>query len=347
MHIIQSSAKDFSTSDVEDWLHFLNGDIKGFRLNDNTLIQSLSLRINDQQPEQFSFNANGKTYNSDDILSFWYRRGSFRFTDINQSGSLQRLSQRVSTNCNQEQVQLLSGLYHVLHQNKSGNLNSFRENFTNKLINLSKARQAELQIPDTLVTNDLKELMQFSAVHPYVLTKDICFDEIVYRYDEQYSIRIETGVQLLSHEDILLLQNKYKHPIVNAYALYQQYIPKKYELRIFFLKGKFYPMAIFSQANDKTKIDFRNYDYERPNRCVTYQLPEEIESRLLHFMQSIEMNCGSIDIVVTPENNYIFLEVNPVGQFQWLSRNCNYDIEKQIALDMINPNQRNERKYPQ
>ena len=33
---------------------------------------------------------------------------------------------------------------------------------------------------------------------------------------------------------------------------------------------------------------------------------------------------------------FVFLEVNPVGQFGWVSKNCNYYLEKKIALKLIN-----------
>jgi len=43
------------------------------------------------------------------------------------------------------------------------------------------------------------------------------------------------------------------------------------------------------------------------------------------------LNSGSIDILVTPNNEYVFLEVNPVGQFGMVSQPCNYYLEKRIA----------------
>src|SRR5690606_13210058 len=94
-------------------------------------------------------------------------------------------------------------------------------------------------------------------------------------------------------------------------TMYQNYIYKKYELRIFYLKGQFYSMAIFSQQNEKTKIDFSNYDRNRPNRFVPYKLPQKVEKKLHKFMRSINMNCGSIDMIYTPKGEYVFLEVNP------------------------------------
>ncbi|MBM6497958.1 hypothetical protein H9X54_001390 [Flavobacterium macrobrachii] len=114
-------------------------------------------------------------------------------------------------------------------------------------------------------------------------------------------------------------------------SLLQEYIQKKYELRIFFLNDKLYSMAIFSQESEQTKIDYRNYQKEKPNRRVPYKLPIEIEEKLIFFMRKIELNSGSIDMIVTYSNEYYFLEVNPVGQFGALSYNCNYNIENLIA----------------
>ena len=60
-------------------------------------------------------------------------------------------------------------------------------------------------------------------------------------------------------------------------------------------------------------------------------LLEELKDKLTEFMEVSNLDTGSIDLIVTPNNEYIFLEVNPVGQFEWLSTNCNYYIEKHIA----------------
>jgi hypothetical protein len=49
-----------------------------------------------------------------------------------------------------------------------------------------------------------------------------------------------------------------------------------------------------------------------------YQLPEEIELKILRFMRRMGLVFGSLDMIVTPEGEYIFLEVNEQGQFLWL-----------------------------
>jgi hypothetical protein len=54
-------------------------------------------------------------------------------------------------------------------------------------------------------------------------------------------------------------------------------------------------MAIFSQNDKKTKIDFRNYNAIKPNRTVPFKLPIRIEEKIVKFMKLVDMNWGSID----------------------------------------------------
>jgi D-alanine-D-alanine ligase-like ATP-grasp enzyme len=60
-------------------------------------------------------------------------------------------------------------------------------------------------------------------------------------------------------------------------------------------------------------------------------LPTGIVKKIQKFAQFSGIKCGSIDMIVTPNDEYYFLEVNSVGQFQWLSKGCNYFIERHIA----------------
>jgi D-alanine-D-alanine ligase-like ATP-grasp enzyme len=91
-------------------------------------------------------------------------------------------------------------------------------------------------------------------------------------------------------------------------------------------------MAIFSQNDEQTKIDFRKYNHLKPNRNVPFMLPPEIEKKLIQLSKKIGVNCGSIDMIVTSNNDFVFLEINPIGQFGMVSTPCNYVLNEKIAL---------------
>lgn len=102
-------------------------------------------------------------------------------------------------------------------------------------------------------------------------------------------------------------------------------------LQCIHLCEKFYSMAIFSQNDEKTSLDYRNYNMEKPNRNIPFQLPLNIEKNLKLLMKEKNLNTGSLDLIYSRDGEFILLEINPVGQFSWLSENCNYNIEKKIA----------------
>ena len=119
-------------------------------------------------------------------------------------------------------------------------------------------------------------------------------------------------------------------------TLFQELIEKKYEIRTFFLDGQLSSMCIFSQEDSKTNIDFRNYNFSKPNRRVPYSLPEEISIKLKDLFSLLDLNTGSVDLIKDKKGNYIFLEINSIGQFGMTSHPCNYSLEKQIAQHLIN-----------
>lgn len=62
--------------------------------------------------------------------------------------------------------------------------------------------------------------------------------------------------------------------------------------------------------------------------------------KIKKFVYDNEYTTGSIDLIYSVDNQFIFLEINPMGQFDWLSGNCNYHIEKKIAEILIKKNER-------
>ena len=91
-------------------------------------------------------------------------------------------------------------------------------------------------------------------------------------------------------------------------------------------------MAIFSQLDTQTELDFRNYNREKPNRNIPFKLPLKMQEKLLKFIKIMHLDTGSIDMIVTPNDEFVFLEVNPIGQFGWVSNYSNYYLEEKIAL---------------
>jgi len=126
---------------------------------------------------------------------------------------------------------------------------------------------------------------------------------------------------------------EYNNPSVSTFpGLFQEQIIKEYELRIFHLNGKNYSMAIFSQNDFKTSLDFRNYNHEKPNRFIRYQMPKDLDRKVTKLMKALNLQTGSVDIIKGINGEYYFLEINPSGQFRMTSYRCNYNLHYEMAI---------------
>jgi Glutathione synthase/Ribosomal protein S6 modification enzyme (glutaminyl transferase) len=331
MLLIQSQSNDLSTDGVLAWLNYLYPNQPFIRINDDKTIDEINYTISDEI-NCLGFNIDGHQFNTDNLPNRWYRRGGFNINRVgfkSESFDEYYISAIFKDYLKQEMASLLNEVDGKFSK-CSNSINKFNDNNKGKLENICIAKQAGLKIPPTLYTNSPRQLLEFIETHDKVITKANHKNQIRIALDKTI-ILLSSDTKLLSKEDVQSFISKSNDFRYSVPSFYQKYIEKKYELRVFFLAGKLYPMAIFSQANEKTKIDYRNYDQERPNRCVPYDLPEYIKKKLTVFMDLMDMNSGSIDMICTPDDEFIFLEVNPIGQFHWLEKNCNYFLEREIA----------------
>lgn len=314
--VIQSDSNDGSTDDIISWIKFLSNKEISFFFDDYKINNFEVLLDLDNSYVKI----NNTKININD--SFWYRRGFLEHSSQNNSPLFNSLYANLYKNNEKTILNTINNCDFF-----EGSINRQTDNDIEKLQMLFLCKKIGILVPDVLISDNRENVLQFIKRHKKVITKSLRHASTLFRYKEKL-VQFGSGTILIDE----VIYNQYgKH---FSLSLFQRYIEKKYEIRSFYLNGQFKSMAIFSQANEKTKVDFRNYDYENPNRLTPYQLPKELEYKLKKLMEQLKMNSGSIDIIYTPNNEYYFLEINPIGQFQWLSRHCNYNIEKLIALEL-------------
>ena len=217
-----------------------------------------------------------------------------------------------------------SSVEKILHNYllKVPSLSSYFNSDMNRVCVLQTAKKTGLKIPNFGVFNQKKDVEIFFYQHSKIVNKPIWNGLFINKDNIQYL----NYTSEFCKKDLALL------PKLFAPSLFMEYIEKKYELRVFFLNGECSTMAILSQNDSKTKIDFRKYNIEKPNRNESYLLPENIKNKIVKLMDAFQLKTGSLDIIVTPDDNFVFLEINPIGQFLNVSHTCNYNLEKKIAL---------------
>lgn len=303
MILILSKNFESATDLTIDWLN-----VSFIRINENAPISSI-LVTTDKIECKF-MQIGSVVFN--EISCFWYRRGDF----ILLLNSLRdTFNSEIKKNLNTEWENLKEYLHFFLLQKKSFG-SFFREKYHNKLRTLFLANIVGLIIPNTLVSGKRSILNDFIQ-NSESITKSI---------DNMFTTKGQMVDTKLVTQNKVSGLTEYSFP-----TLLQKKIEKAFELRIFYMRNQFYPMAIFSQTDKQTQLDYRNYNRVKPNRNIPYILPKDIETKLQKLMDRLDLDTGSIDMIVTPEGEYVFLEVNPTGQFGWVSENCNYYLEEKIA----------------
>lgn len=64
---------------------------------------------------------------------------------------------------------------------------------------------------------------------------------------------------------------------------------------------------------------------------IPYLLKASEAQKIRNLMADIGLNMGSIDLIKARNGKFYFLEINPVGQYDFVSYHCNYHIHREIA----------------
>lgn len=193
------------------------------------------------------------------------------------------------------------------------------KNFT-KIDILRIASNSGLKIPPSIISSNIKEINNFISENRTVICKPL---------GETWNFKDEEEIFVIYTE---VINKPLGLDLKIAPSLFQKNIKKKFEIRVFYLDGEAYSMAIFSSNNYKTKDDYRKYDFSKPNRFIPFQLPEKTKLCIQSLMYEIGLSTGSIDLIKSSEDDELyFLEINPVGQFNMVSVPCRYFLEEKIA----------------
>ncbi len=314
MILILYEKQDASALKTAEWIQFLSPQTELVLMNEENYINSVEI---DLQNNNIILNVNQVgTVNLKRIKSFWYRRGDF-YLNFNVGGL--QLDDNEHSFLSDEWDAIKKYIFYYLESN-SRNFCSYFKTDINKLHVLHVAQGVGLLTPLSFVTSSKNVLEDFCERFP-TITKS-ANDVLRFQRKEYVEYTLSSLVEI---KDVHQMNDSFFPSYV------QQYIHKKYEVRTFIFDRKIWSMAIFSQDNKKTQVDYRNYDSKVPNRYVPYILPTSVERKILDLFSILQLNSGSVDFVVDRNDSFYFLEINPDGQFDWVSEYCNYYIERNIA----------------
>jgi glutathione synthase/RimK-type ligase-like ATP-grasp enzyme len=180
---------------------------------------------------------------------------------------------------------------------------------------LLRAARMGFRVPLSLITNNREPLEAFAGA----ACGDIIFKALsspllaADKVSPEERIACGLPTTLITDEDHEMFDAVRELP-----GFFQEYIPKRYEVRSTIIGDQVFAARIHSQDDPRTATDFRDYSAE-----IKYEvedLPREIADRCLQFVHSYELTYGAIDLIVTPGGEYVFLENNPAGQFLFVEQ---------------------------
>jgi glutathione synthase/RimK-type ligase-like ATP-grasp enzyme len=194
-----------------------------------------------------------------------------------------------------------------------------------KIYQLSVARSLGFRIPDTLVSNDPGEVRKFfDEQGGEVIAKPLRLGYIDYgdRQTGIFTNRVSPG----DLEDGMAIRL--------APVIYQRLIPKLSDIRVTVVGGQLFAVTIDSQSDPAASVDWRRTEDENLPHSV-HSLPPRLEELCLAYVSALGLKYGAIDLVLTPEGDYIFLEINPNGQWVWMEERLDLPISGAIASWLV------------
>ncbi len=307
---------------------FENMKVKFFRFNTESfpLATTIELALLNEKMIGSLNDRNGNIFvDWKTIKSVWYRRPSSAWIEDEE------LTESCARFIKNESSVALWSLYTSLDVFWMNNpLISQRLIEHNKLYQQKEASAIKLAIPDTIITNNPDKLLQFCRNHKGMIAVKLL--KGAWFVKDGNNVPLFVFTQKITEEEI----KKRFDEIRLAPVLAQEYIEKEFELRITIVDKTIFTCAIHSQNSKHTKIDWRQYDFKNVKH-ESWQLPVEIEAKLLLLMKKWGLAYGAIDMILTPEGKYVFLEINPNGQWFWIEQLTGMPISKAIAETLANP----------
>lgn len=189
---------------------------------------------------------------------------------------------------------------------------------------LYMARKVGLDIPATVITNDPDEARTFTANSH----KQTVYKSLTQNWEVEPSEALFTGLITdteLANVDLIRLTP----------GIFQEFVPKSYEVRATVVGSRIFSAKIYSQAHAETKLDWRHSPLEVEHQPI--DLPREVETKIHGFMEAFGLIYGAFDFIVTPEGRHVFLEVNVAGQYMWVESKTGLKITAALGDALSDP----------
>jgi putative peptide maturation system protein len=179
------------------------------------------------------------------------------------------------------------------------------------------------ELPPTLTGNDPEAFLDLATATPGpVVTK---------RSSPGRRLAAEDGEGVTRNADVLAPRDLVNVPDLRwCPVTAQRYIDKAVELRITVVGDRVFPAAIGSPRASHSRVDWRRADHAC-TPFVPHELPDDVERLCIELVAALDLHYGCIDLVLTPDDRLVFLEIDPTGQYLWIEQLTGLPITTALA----------------
>lgn len=178
-----------------------------------------------------------------------------------------------------------------------------------KIGQLSLAKKLGFRIPDTLITDIVSEADTFLSSTISAIYKPIFSGRL--RSSDKDRLIFTSEIRD-THLEIL-------HSVALAPSQFQQRIEKEADIRVTVIDQVLFAVSIASQRKLETQLDWRRGDAFDLEHTII-ELPDEIEAKCKAIVSELGLKFGAIDLILSPNGEFHFLEINPNGQWVWIEQ---------------------------
>lgn len=260
-----------------------------------------------------------KSVNLSNVKSIWLRRRSL-------PRELKDVTEALRSFCEKEWLHLYRNIWQILEDCFWISPPQAIDRARDKMRQLRLAKAIGFLIPETIIANSIDELIELQKK----------FSRCIYKPHDGGALA--TGSNQTIYTNIIETRLEKSDELAKSLkicpGIFQPYIEKDYELRINVVGSMVFATKIDSQKSDKTKVDWRKYDFKNVPH-IPYQLPMKEEKKCTMLLQKLGLQFGAIDMIVTPNKEYVFLEINPNGQWAWIQFLTKQPISSEIAQLLV------------
>ena len=183
---------------------------------------------------------------------------------------------------------------------------------------LAIAAEVGLPIPRTLVTNDPAAARKFVSeresgrtIYKTFLASPQCWRE----------------TRVVQPDEVALLDLVRLAPVI-----FQEYVPAVADIRVTVMGERMFAAAITAAPGGY------DIDYRMDMAGATFRptaLPDATKKKIAQLMKRLGLVYGAIDLRRTPEGAYVFLEVNPAGEWRFVEERTGQPMTDSFAEMLV------------